>query len=239
MANSLDKNESGGQMWIYAGLAAIVVVGVASWLMLRKPSGQDAAVDTTTTVSFDTKADTLGVSLGSPQAKVVIREFADYECPACGGFEPVLEQMRKEYVDTGAVRFIFFDYPLEDLHPHAVVAAQAARCAGAQGHYWEMHDMLYAHQQEWAKLADPTSQFASYADQLKLNSLSLLGCLRAGNTREDVRKSQQYGDLLGLHSTPSYAVDGIGRAGGISYEELRVLIDHELAATSGGGAAKH
>src|SRR5579862_9865755 len=125
MANSLDKNGSSGQIWIFAGIAAVIVAGVAAWLLLRKPTAQDAAVDTTTTVSFDAKADALGVSLGTPQAKVVIREFADYECPACGGFEPVLEQMRKDYVDTGAVRFIFFDYPLEDLHPHALVAAQA------------------------------------------------------------------------------------------------------------------
>ena len=240
MANSLDKTESGGRTWIYVGAAVVIAVGVLAWYLMRKPAGQDsAAVDTTTTVSFNEKEDVLGVTLGSPQAKVVVREFADYECPACGGFEPVLAQMRKDYVDTGGVRFVFFDYPLEDLHPHAMVAAQAARCAGAQGHYWEMHDMLYAKQQDWAKQADPTSQFQSYADQLKLNSLELLRCLRSGDTRQQVRKSQQYGDLLGLHATPSYAVDGIGRAGGITYEELRVLIDHELAPTAGGATTKH
>ncbi|HSC46451.1 MAG TPA: DsbA family protein [Gammaproteobacteria bacterium] len=239
MANSLDKTEAGSRTWIYVGVAAVIVVGVLAWFLIRKPGGQDsAAVDTTPTVSFDARQDTLGVSLGSPQAKVVVREFADYECPACGGFEPVLEQMRKDYVDTGGVRFVFFDYPLEDLHPHAMVAAQAARCAGVQGHYWEMHDMLYAKQQDWAKEADPTSKFQSYANDLKLDSLALLGCLRNGATRQAVRKSQQYGDLLGLHATPSYAVNGIGRAGGITYDELKVLVQHELAAT-GNGAAKN
>ena len=241
MADSLDKNESGGRTLLFVGVAAVVIVVAAvAWVLLRKPGGQNAAaVDTTATVSFDAKQDALGVTLGSPQAKVVVREFADYECPACGGFEPVLEQMRKDYVDTGGVRFVFFDYPLEDLHPHAMVAAQAARCAGIQGHYWEMHDMLYAKQQDWTKEADPAAKFQSYAADLKLDGMALLGCLRNGATRQTVRKSQQYGDLLGLTATPSYAVDGIGRAGGITYDELKVLIQHELEATSGGGAAKH
>ncbi len=148
--------------WLYGGVAlltvAIVYTGI---LIVRARAGAaeqsaetEAAAANAPQVQFVPEEDVVGVSLGQADAPVVVREFADYQCPACSAFEPVLEKMRKDYVDTGMVRFVFFDYPL-DIHKNAMMASLVARCAGTQRHFWPMHDLLYARQQEWAELPDP------------------------------------------------------------------------------------
>lgn len=81
--------------------------------------------------------------LGNPNAPVTVIEFSDYECPFCKRFyDQTLGQIKKEYIDTGKVKFIYRDYPLS-FHPGAEPAAQAANCAGEQGKYWEMHDKIF------------------------------------------------------------------------------------------------
>jgi len=83
---------------------------------------------------FPDELDRLGVERGDPDAPLVVREFADYQCPACRSFYPTVKRLIDEYVDAGQVRFVFFDFPL-DMHEHAVPAAEAARCAGRQDAY--------------------------------------------------------------------------------------------------------
>src|SRR3569832_1696421 len=83
-------------------------------------------------------------SLGAPDARVTMLEYGDFECPYCGMARPVLESLVEEAPDT--VRHVFRNFPLTNIHPHALMAAEAAEAAGAQGQFWEMHDMLFDHQ---------------------------------------------------------------------------------------------
>lgn len=222
--------------WLYGGVGLLVVAIIYTCILLiRARAGvadQSAAIEAGAAnapqVQFVPAEDVVGVTMGQEDAPVVIREFADYQCPACAAFEPVLEKMRKDYVDTGMVRFVFFDYPL-DIHKNAMAASLVARCAGAQGHFWPMHDLLYARQQDWAELPDPIAKFQSYAGELGLDPAALLACIRAGTTRQDVLRSQAYGDALGINATPSYGVNGAGRAGAMPYEELKKLIEQQYA----------
>ncbi len=222
--------------WLYAGVGLLVAAVIYSCILLirtRANSAQEsaaveAAAANAPQVQFVPSEDVVGESMGQADAPVVVREFADYQCPACGAFEPVLEKMRKDYVDTGMVRLVFFDYPL-DIHKNAMTASLTARCAGAQGHFWPMHDILYARQQDWAELPDPIAKFQSYATELGLDSGALLGCIQAGTTRQDVLRSQAYGDSLGINATPSYGVNGAGRAGAMPYDELKKLIEQQYA----------
>ena len=222
--------------WLYGGVAlllvAIVYTGI---LIIRARAGAaeqsaetEVAAANAPQVQFVPEEDVVGVSLGQADAPVVVREFADYQCPACSAFEPVLEKMRKDYVDTGMVRFVFFDYPL-DIHKNAMMASLVARCAGTQGHFWPMHDLLYARQQEWAELPDPVAKFQGYAQELGVDPGAILGCVRAGTTHGDVARSQAYGEALGIDATPSYGVNGAGRAGVMPYEELSKLIEQQYA----------
>jgi len=222
--------------WLYGGIALLIVAIVYTGILfIRARAGAaeqsaetEAAAANAPQVQFVPAEDVVGVSMGQADAPVVLREFADYQCPACAAFEPVLEKMRKEYVDTGMVRFVFFDYPL-DIHKNAMLASLTARCAGSQGHFWPMHDLLYARQQEWAELPDPIAKFQSYAQELGLDPGALLGCVRSGSTHQDVMRSQAYGDALGINATPSYGVNGAGRAGAMPYEELSKLIEQQYA----------
>src|SRR6266571_4836593 len=87
-------------------------------------------------------------AMGGPKARVAIVEFGDYQCPYCGQHaNQTLPQIVTDYVKTGKVRYFFKDFPIEGLHSQAFRAAEAARCAGAQGKYWEMHDRLLGNQQ--------------------------------------------------------------------------------------------
>ena len=87
-------------------------------------------------------------SLGNGDAKVTLIEFSDYQCPFCGRhFSQTLPRLMTEYVKTGKVKYVLRDFPLEPIHPLAFKAAEAARCAGDQGKYWEMHGRLFSNQQ--------------------------------------------------------------------------------------------
>lgn len=84
---------------------------------------------------------------GDPNAKVTIVEFSDYQCPFCGAFYTQTEgQIKKDYIDTGKVKFYYRDYPLTQIHPGAEKGAEAVRCAGDQGKYWQMHDLVFSNQ---------------------------------------------------------------------------------------------
>ncbi|MGE5625915.1 MAG: DsbA family protein [Bacillota bacterium] len=224
-------DEGSGRLWLYGGVAmlfvAIVYVVVIMTHKTGKPVAEGMPVPDAQ-MQFDTGNDGSGIALGPDKAKVVVREFADFQCPACGAFEPALEQLRKEYVDTGKVRFVFFDFPLEQ-HKNAVVAAQAARCAGNQSHYWQMHDALYAHQAEWADKPDASTYFQNYAQSVGIDGGAILRCLRAGTEHQAVIRSSGYGEALGIHATPTFAVDGDVYSGNIPYAQLKALVDAELA----------
>jgi protein-disulfide isomerase len=222
-------DEGSSRMWLYSGLALLIIALVfVGMRVMRARSQTKSLVADLVQMQFDPGNDSIGVAAGPKDAKVVVREFADFQCPACGGFERVLEQMRKDYVDTGKVRFVFFDMPLEQ-HKNASAAAQVARCAGNQDHYWLMHDLLYAKQQEWADKTSTTDIFVSYAASLGLDTGKILSCMVTGSARPAVVRSSGFGEAYGIRATPTVAVNGQVHEGGLSYPELKSLIDQELA----------
>lgn len=224
--------EGSTRVWLYAGIVFLVIAIIYSVVLLTHSGGKPAAAGEPVAdaqLQFDPGNDASGIALGPETAKVVVREFADFQCPACAGFEPAVEQLRKDYVDTGKVRFVFFDYPLEQ-HKNALLAASAARCAGLQDHYWQMHDALYAHQEDWANQADPLNQFQSISQSLSMDSGALLRCLRSGGTHDAVIRSSGYAEALGIRATPTFAVNGDVYSGSITYAQLKGLVDADLAA---------
>src|SRR5262249_60234072 len=98
-------------------------------------------------------------SLGPEHAPVVVVEYGDFECPNCKNAAPAVKMLLANY--TGKVRFVFRHFPLEDAHPHSLAAAEAAECAGEQGKFWEMHDLLFANQTHLKQ-----KHLLGYADQL-------------------------------------------------------------------------
>jgi protein-disulfide isomerase len=139
---------------------------------------------------------------GNPDAPLTIIEFSDYQCPYCKRHvEQTLPKLLSDYVDSGKARYAFRDYPLDQIHPLAGKAAEAARCAGDQGKYWEMHDRLFASQKELQpeKLPD-------HAKSLGLDVAIFRACLDDKRHAPQVREDIEAGDQIGARGTPMFVV---------------------------------
>jgi protein-disulfide isomerase len=154
--------------------------------------------------------------LGPEDAKVVIVEFSDFQCPACRVAEPPMRSILKLY--EGKVRLIFKHYPLERMHQYARAGAVAAECAGKQGKFWEFHHELYDHQEEWT--TDKSEErLASYAKALKLDPAAWLACRRDASANAAVNADQKDGNNAWVGSTPTFFINGKRFVGALQLAE--------------------
>jgi protein-disulfide isomerase len=160
--------------------------------------------------------------LGPENAPVQIIEFADYECPYCQEVNEDLNRLREQFPNQ--VSLVYKDFPLP-MHPLAAKAAQAARCAGAQGKFWEYHDSLF----QTKKIQ--MSQLKEEARALKLDTARFDQCLDNGEQSAPVKKDSQEGQRLGLQGTPSFFINGHFMSGAIGYTKLRETVMQELGPT--------
>jgi len=161
---------------------------------------------------------------GAAQAKVRIIEFADYECPYCVQVHPLLKKLGQEF--DGKVALAFKDMPLP-MHSQAAKAAEAAHCAGAQGKFWEMHDLLFENSKHLEVV-----QLKEYARTAKLDGDRFDKCLDSGEQTAAVQKDFAEAQRLGLTGTPSIFINGhmFGWSGVLKYPALREMVEQELAA---------
>ena len=165
--------------------------------------------------------------IGSEKAPVQIIEYADYECPYCQKVSPDLKRLQEQFGDQ--VSLVYKDFPLP-MHPLAAKAAEGARCAGAQGKFWEFHDFLY----ETKKLQ--VADMKAEARVLKLDGDRFDQCLDKGEQFAGLKKDAQDAQRLGMQGTPSFFINGHFMSGAIGYAKLRETVLQELAA--GNGAKK-
>ena len=139
---------------------------------------------------------------GSSAAKVAILEFSDYECPFCGRHaQTTYTELQRIYVDTGKVKYVFRNLPIESLHPLAVKAAEAAECSGEQSKYWEMHDRLFANQKALAR-----SDLLAHAQAIGIETDRFQSCLDGGRMSAKVREDMAEAKRLGLTGTPAFLI---------------------------------
>lgn len=142
--------------------------------------------------------------LGNAAAKIGIVEFSDYQCFYCRDFhQKQFTQLRKEYIDTGAVQFIYKDLPLR-MHAQAIPAAMAAHCAGAQNRFWDMHDALFAHQDRLGQ-----NLYPELARQLKLDEAKFNACLESQDPGQNIGQDIGTARRLGFSGTPSFLIGTI------------------------------
>ena len=209
-------------------------------LIQSRPAAAPAAPDVRT-LSVD-----LGnhPSRGSNAARLTLIEFSDYQCPFCARHtRDTNPELVKEYVDTGKVRYAFFDMPLEYLHKSAFKAAEATRCAGDQGKYWEMHERLFANQQ----MLEPWS---AHAKALDLDVAVFDTCMNSGKSANAVRADMAAAQQLGINSTPTFflgvtdpgnpaRVKGLSLVrGALPFGTFKMEIDKALAADAADAAEK-
>lgn len=170
--------------------------------------------------------DNIVAEMGDPGAAVTIVEFTDYQCPFCARHAAeTLPRLVSEMVDTGRVRYIVKDFPLDPIHPEARPAAVAARCAAEQGAYWEMHEALFTRQNEWGGLgAAAKDAFVKMAVDLGLNKDKFTTCLSDGRYDDLIQANQDEGIALGINGTPGFFVNGFPISGAQPYELFEYAI---------------
>jgi protein-disulfide isomerase len=179
-------------------------------LLRTRPAGQPAR---------DIVLDIADVPAKGPKdAKVVLVEFSDFQCPFCARFSrDTIPQVQTEYVDTGKIKYVFADFPLEAIHPYAFKAAEAASCAGEQGEFWKMHDHLFANQ----KALKP-EDLSQYAEALGLDKSKFQECLDTQKRASSIRKIMAQAGDAGVSSTPTLMV-GLVQPNSSKVKILRVM----------------
>ncbi|MBP9687754.1 thioredoxin domain-containing protein [Candidatus Woesebacteria bacterium] len=163
---------------------------------------------------------------GPDEAKVVIVEFADFQCPACGAAHPITKKVQQDYIDK--IQMVFRHFPLPQ-HKNAMDAARAAEAAGAQGKFWEMHDVLYEKQDAWSEKSNAVDIFVGYAKDLGLNTDQFKKDLVEHKFDDVINKGLLDGNAAGVNSTPTFFMNGVKQVGIPSYTEFKSLIDSALA----------
>lgn len=172
--------------------------------------------------------------LGREDAPVTLVEFTDYECPFCQDFHmTTFERLKQTYIETGTLRFISRDLPLE-FHQHASTAAQAARCAGEQGHYWEARHLLIVN----ARTLSP-ELFTTIARDLHLDTDRFQACLQSEKQKEGVEADMNTARAAAITGTPTFvlgrttngALEGPMIIGAQPFEVFDAKIKELLAAT--------
>lgn len=137
---------------------------------------------------------------GLQSAPVTMLEYGDFECPYCAMARPVLEGLVAEYPET--IRLVYRHFPVTTIHPHAFMAAEAAEAAGAQGEFWEMHDMLFTHQRQLAY-----EQLRGYAEQIGLDGERFDREMRAHLYQDEVKRDFRRGIQDGVNGTPTIFIN--------------------------------
>ena len=158
---------------------------------------------------------------GPADAPVTLVEYGDYECPYCGAAYPIVKEVQARMGER--LRFVFRNFPITTSHPHAEQAAEAAEAAGAQGRFWEMHDVLYENQRH---LED--DDLRGYAEQLGLDAERFAGELAEHVHAPRVREDFMSGVRSGVNGTPTFFINGVRHDD--SYELETLLAALERAA---------
>ena len=196
----------------------IVLFGLFAWLA---PKGAEVGgiKDQTILVRADSHM------TGQVGAKVTVVEFGDYQCPACANVEPFLKQLVDTYKTNPDFNFVYRNFPLPQ-HANANISAEAAEVAGTQGQYWEMHELLYKNQKDWAEVAQPIDIFVGYAKTLGLDTVKFRTDVEAGKFASFINSDKNDGDTVGIAYTPTVFLNGVEVT---DLNTLKAKIDEALA----------
>lgn len=227
------KESSSGTPLLIIGSVFVIVLIVGWWLYSSsKPSSTIATNPSNTPTTVDRYATAAPGAqppniLGSPTAAVTVEEFADFQCPTCAVKHPELKQITSIY--NNRIKFIFRNFPLTQQHPKAYDAAVAAEAAGMQGKFWDMQNLLFTKQGEWASSTDHRKLFTDYAQQIGLDVAKYEADFLGLPAKDRVNKDLERARSLQVNSTPSVYINGMQVPfNQMTVEGMRAMIDAEL-----------
>ena len=212
-------NQSQRKQWkktkkIIFWLIVAVIIGASIIVGLTR-FGKNSPDNTVTDI-------TGGWTKGNKDAKITLVEYSDFQCPACATYQTMTKQLFSEFQND--IAFTYRHFPLRTIHKNADLAAQAAEAAGLQGKFWEMHDIIFENQTEWAGNKDPMNNFIKYAQALEINIEQFKTDINSKTVKEKVEKDYQDSISLGLNSTPTFFLNGEKLQNPANYDEFKTLI---------------
>ena len=210
-----------------------VIIAVAILFTGAKPASvpgkQPAQAGNSVATAGDFKALENGPTLGNPDAPVTVVEFADFQCPFCGRFySSTAKSIISSYVKNGQVKFVYHDFAF--LGQESNWAAEASRCAGDQGKFWQYHDYLFEHQNGENAGSFTKDHLKSFALELGLNGNQFNDCVDSGKHAQDVANDTETGRKFGVSGTPTSFVNGKEISGAQPFTAFQTEINNALKA---------
>jgi protein-disulfide isomerase len=197
---------------------AIIVIVFGGIIVLNKNKDQTA----------NTNAKPTSHIIGSNVSGVTLVEYADYQCPFCGQFHPLVKQVAEKYKDQ--IQFQYRNLPLLQVHQNAMAAARAAEAADKQGKFWDMHDLIFQNQTTWSQSNTASSIFEQYATQLGLNLVQFKKDVASSAINDIINADiNEFKKTKEPMSTPTFFLDG-KKIDAASLDEFSKLIDAAIAA---------
>lgn len=166
------------------------------------------------------------ITKGDPKAKAVLIEYADFQCPACASYNPIVTQLLSDFGNK--IYYVYRMFPLTNIHPNSHIAAQAAYAALKQGKFFEMDQLLYTNQNDWASQTDPRSIFIEYAKKINLDVTKFQTEMNSNEAKDYVNSSENQATSEGINATPTFILNGVKITNPASYDDFKKLIENEL-----------
>jgi protein-disulfide isomerase len=204
---------------------AILAVGFGFWQLSQQSSISPTATADILQVQND------DYTKGNANASVVLVEYLDFECEACGAYYPLVKRLSAEYGEK--VLFVSRYFPLPG-HKNGMTSALAVEAAGKQGKYWEMHDILFENQRDWGERESSDSAiFEAYAEQVGLNMEQFKQDVNSKEVKNRVTRDRNEANRLGVNATPTFFLNGEKIQNPRGYEAFVALIEKELEGAGG------
>ena len=171
---------------IWAGAVAIILVVVFGLIQIINSPSSTTGKETIQVAPVSAR----DITKGNSKSKVVLMEYSDFQCPACAAYHPLINQLLADY--SSKILFVYRMFPLTNIHPNSHISAQAAYAALKQGKFFEMSDLLFGNQKDWAEQSDPTGIFMDYARKLKLNLSKFQAEMNSSEAKNYVNNSAYF-----------------------------------------------
>lgn len=215
MANTKNPKQNSNLKNLYRILGVLAVVGVAAiaWVVVRAQTAKAVAEPVEVQGAEDPQAlvaKAKGVAVGNDNAPVKMLVFSDFQCPYCGQFASQMEPLLiNEFVNTGKLQLVYYDFPLGGAHKYSFLASRAARCAGDQAKFWEYHNIVFGRQSEWGfDEGLPVKKFLGYGKDIGLDEAKFKKCVNSDQHQDLVSANRLLGERLGVNSTPTIFLNG-------------------------------
>jgi len=210
------KKESNWGLYLGIGVV-LVVLGIIGAIVLAPNAPPSDTTFSNEELSFQ------GHVKANPDAKVVVVEFSDFQCPACGtAFRPIQDLVERYNTE---IKFVYRHFPLVGTHPFAVAAAEASECANEQGKFWEMHDALFLNQSTWSPIG--RDAIRNQAESIGLDMEKFDACIASRKFVPKIQKDMDDAVRFGVYSTPSFFVNG-KRIDGFNQSEIERAVEDAL-----------